>query len=51
VILDSKGKPVSVGEFKKLYESGKVKDTNLSLQRLIEFGYDFDKLNQFYETM
>lgn len=50
VILDEKAKPISVEAFKKLHKAGKVTDINLSLQRLIEFGYDFDKLNNFYSN-
>lgn len=50
VILDDKGNIVSVQDFKALYEAGKVTDTNLSLQRLIGFNYDFDKLNDFYNS-
>lgn len=48
-ILDGKGRKVKLKEFQDLLENGKVKGMNSSLAKLIQFNYDFDRLNKFYE--
>lgn len=47
-ITDDEGKVISVDEAKQLLQIDQVKDCNLSFQRLANYNFDFDKLDEFY---
>ncbi len=49
-ITNEKGQVVSVGNAKAFWLVGDVKDCSLSFQRLANYDFDFDKLEDFYNN-
>ena len=47
-IENDKGEEVSIDNAKAFCKAGEVEDCNLALQRLESFGWDWDRLDQFY---
>ena len=48
-ITDEKDREISLGTAKVWWKDGKVEDYSQSFQRLANFDFDFDKLDEFYD--
>ena len=48
-ITNDQGDSVSLFDAQSYYEKGLVKDSNQAFQRLANYGFDLDKLRDFYE--
>lgn len=48
VIQDKNGNEIPVQQFKELYENHEITDMNIALQRLINYDFNFEKLDKFY---
>ena len=47
-ICDDASKEITLDEAKSLWETGQIKDSNLSFQRLANMNFDITALKQFY---